>query len=64
MVYIFHHQIITKLLYCNIKDNAGGDIIMNKYSENNEIIKNEKSEEKTYEYIKNKFNGSKSITKT
>ncbi len=37
----------NKIIDCNIKDNEDGDIIINKYSENNEIIHNEKSEEKT-----------------
>ncbi len=40
----------NKIIDCNIKYNFNGDIIMNKYSENNEIIHNENSEEKT-EYI-------------
>jgi len=42
----------NKIIDCYIKDNSGGDIIMNKYSENNEIIKNEKSEEQTYNISK------------
>jgi len=42
----------NKIIDCNIKDNTYGDIIINKYSENNEIIQNEKSEEKTQDISK------------
>jgi parallel beta-helix repeat protein len=42
----------NKIIDCNIQDNADGDIVMNKYSENNEIIQNEISEEKTQDISK------------
>lgn len=42
----------NKIIDCNIEDNTYGDIIMNKYSENNEIIQNKKSKEKTQDISK------------
>ena len=45
----------NKILYCDIKDNTEGDIILNKYSENNEIIKSEESDEETHDILNISF---------